>query len=177
MHKEMSSNLMWASQDVSADHFPLLQNPVKDNSLLFMPNVLKVYLENGQTKSFRFDSSTSIKVSVCVCVCFSPALKAHSTKLVVSAASIITSGEIHLECKLVCLETFHTDHEIQSFFQFHLCENLIYSGSVERTYSDYLTCWIFHWLSACSLGNVNKPLSLTLIDWIDFLVNPGCDKV
>ncbi|XP_072288368.1 FERM and PDZ domain-containing protein 4-like isoform X2 [Eucyclogobius newberryi] len=36
-------------------------NPVKDNSLLFMPNVLKVYLENGQTKSFRFDNSTSIK--------------------------------------------------------------------------------------------------------------------
>uniref|UniRef100_A0AAZ1XV22 FERM and PDZ domain containing 4 n=1 Tax=Oreochromis aureus TaxID=47969 RepID=A0AAZ1XV22_OREAU len=36
-------------------------NPMKDNSLLFMPNVLKVYLENGQTKSFRFDSSTSIK--------------------------------------------------------------------------------------------------------------------
>ncbi|XP_054471543.1 FERM and PDZ domain-containing protein 4 [Anoplopoma fimbria] len=34
---------------------------VKDNSLLFMPNVLKVYLENGQTKSFKFDSSTSIK--------------------------------------------------------------------------------------------------------------------
>uniref|UniRef100_A0ACB8FI99 FERM and PDZ domain-containing protein 4 n=1 Tax=Sphaerodactylus townsendi TaxID=933632 RepID=A0ACB8FI99_9SAUR len=34
---------------------------VKDNSLLFMPNVLKVYLENGQTKSFRFDCSTSIK--------------------------------------------------------------------------------------------------------------------
>uniref|UniRef100_A0AAV2LCS4 FERM and PDZ domain containing 4 n=1 Tax=Knipowitschia caucasica TaxID=637954 RepID=A0AAV2LCS4_KNICA len=36
-------------------------NPFKDNSLLFMPNVLKVYLENGQTKSFRFDNSTSIK--------------------------------------------------------------------------------------------------------------------
>ncbi|XP_049583949.1 FERM and PDZ domain-containing protein 4 isoform X1 [Syngnathus scovelli] len=33
----------------------------KDNSLLFMPNVLKVYLENGQTKSFKFDSNTSIK--------------------------------------------------------------------------------------------------------------------
>uniref|UniRef100_A0A4W5KI59 FERM domain-containing protein n=1 Tax=Hucho hucho TaxID=62062 RepID=A0A4W5KI59_9TELE len=32
-----------------------------DNSLLFMPNVLKVYLENGQTKSFKFDSNTSIK--------------------------------------------------------------------------------------------------------------------
>ncbi|XP_017278220.1 FERM and PDZ domain-containing protein 4 isoform X2 [Kryptolebias marmoratus] len=34
---------------------------IKDNSLLFMPNVLKVYLENGQTKSFKFDSNTSIK--------------------------------------------------------------------------------------------------------------------
>ncbi|TTA98330.1 FERM and PDZ domain-containing protein 4 [Bagarius yarrelli] len=34
---------------------------VKDNSLLFMPNVLKVYLENGQTKSFKFDSNTLIK--------------------------------------------------------------------------------------------------------------------
>ncbi|XP_026867613.2 FERM and PDZ domain-containing protein 4 isoform X2 [Electrophorus electricus] len=34
---------------------------VKDNLLLFMPNVLKVYLENGQTKSFRFDNNTSIK--------------------------------------------------------------------------------------------------------------------
>ncbi|KAI5629511.1 FERM and PDZ domain-containing protein 4 isoform X2, partial [Silurus asotus] len=38
-----------------------LPDTVKDNSLLFMPNVLKVYLENGQTKSFRFDNSTSIK--------------------------------------------------------------------------------------------------------------------
>lgn len=38
------------------------QETVKDNSLLFMPNVLKVYLENGQTKSFKFDSNTSIKV-------------------------------------------------------------------------------------------------------------------
>lgn len=48
--------------------YPLIspfQNPVKDHSLLFMPNVLKVYLENGQTKSFRFDSSTSIKVRFC----------------------------------------------------------------------------------------------------------------
>ncbi|XP_061925129.1 FERM and PDZ domain-containing protein 4 isoform X1 [Entelurus aequoreus] len=38
-----------------------LPETVKDNSLLFMPNVLKVYLENGQTKSFKFDSNTSIK--------------------------------------------------------------------------------------------------------------------
>ncbi|NWT30096.1 FRPD1 protein, partial [Cardinalis cardinalis] len=31
------------------------------SSLLFMPNVLKVYLENGQTKAFRFESSTTVK--------------------------------------------------------------------------------------------------------------------
>uniref|UniRef100_A0A8U8CFX7 Uncharacterized protein n=1 Tax=Geospiza parvula TaxID=87175 RepID=A0A8U8CFX7_GEOPR len=30
-------------------------------SLLFMPNVLKVYLENGQTKAFRFERSTTVK--------------------------------------------------------------------------------------------------------------------
>ncbi|XP_037636425.1 FERM and PDZ domain-containing protein 1 isoform X1 [Sebastes umbrosus] len=31
------------------------------NSLLFLPNVLKVYLENGQTKAFKFDGSTTVK--------------------------------------------------------------------------------------------------------------------
>ncbi|XP_064875721.1 FERM and PDZ domain-containing protein 1-like isoform X2 [Oncorhynchus nerka] len=31
------------------------------NSLLFLPNVLKVYLENGQTKAFKFDATTTIK--------------------------------------------------------------------------------------------------------------------
>ncbi|XP_023685357.2 FERM and PDZ domain-containing protein 1 isoform X1 [Paramormyrops kingsleyae] len=31
------------------------------NSLLFLPNVLKVYLENGQTKAFKFDSKTTVK--------------------------------------------------------------------------------------------------------------------
>ncbi|TRY65346.1 hypothetical protein DNTS_005924 [Danionella cerebrum] len=32
------------------------------NSLLFLPNVLKVYLENGQTKAFKFESKTTVKV-------------------------------------------------------------------------------------------------------------------
>lgn len=32
------------------------------NSLLFLPNVLKVYLENGQTKAFKFDNTTTVKV-------------------------------------------------------------------------------------------------------------------
>lgn len=82
-----------------ADPMSLPQNPVKDNSLLFMPNVLKVYLENGQTKSFRFDSSTSIKVRASV----SAALSANWRQLAFSVASLITKGEIHLECKLVCL--------------------------------------------------------------------------
>lgn len=31
------------------------------NSLLFLPNVLKVYLENGQTKAFKFHRSTTVK--------------------------------------------------------------------------------------------------------------------
>ncbi|NXW59309.1 FRPD1 protein, partial [Eurystomus gularis] len=31
------------------------------NSLLCMPSVLKVYLENGQTKAFRFETSTTVK--------------------------------------------------------------------------------------------------------------------
>uniref|UniRef100_A0A8D0CBG7 FERM and PDZ domain containing 1 n=1 Tax=Salvator merianae TaxID=96440 RepID=A0A8D0CBG7_SALMN len=31
------------------------------SSLLCMPNVLKVYLENGQTKAFKFDTNTTVK--------------------------------------------------------------------------------------------------------------------
>lgn len=34
------------------------------NSLLFLPNVLKVYLENGQTKAFKFDNTTTVKVCI-----------------------------------------------------------------------------------------------------------------
>lgn len=34
------------------------------NSLLFLPNVLKVYLENGQTKAFKFDNTTTVKVHI-----------------------------------------------------------------------------------------------------------------
>uniref|UniRef100_A0A674MFP4 FERM domain-containing protein n=1 Tax=Takifugu rubripes TaxID=31033 RepID=A0A674MFP4_TAKRU len=37
---------------------PLLH---QGNSLLFLPNVLKVYLENGQTKAFKFDNTTTVK--------------------------------------------------------------------------------------------------------------------
>ncbi|XP_057184744.1 FERM and PDZ domain-containing protein 3 isoform X3 [Triplophysa rosa] len=34
---------------------------LKDNSLLLIPNVLKVFLENGQIKSFTFDSRTTVR--------------------------------------------------------------------------------------------------------------------
>uniref|UniRef100_A0A8B9LA48 FERM and PDZ domain containing 3 n=1 Tax=Astyanax mexicanus TaxID=7994 RepID=A0A8B9LA48_ASTMX len=34
---------------------------LKDDSLLLIPNVLKVFLENGQIKSFTFDSRTTVR--------------------------------------------------------------------------------------------------------------------
>ncbi|XP_028816489.1 FERM and PDZ domain-containing protein 1 isoform X2 [Denticeps clupeoides] len=39
----------------------LVNGHTQGNSLLFLPNVLKVYLENGQTKAFKFDDTTTVK--------------------------------------------------------------------------------------------------------------------
>ncbi|XP_051498977.1 FERM and PDZ domain-containing protein 1 [Apus apus] len=39
----------------------LVNGHLQGNSLLCMPNVLKVYLENGQTKAFRFEVNTTVK--------------------------------------------------------------------------------------------------------------------
>ncbi|KAG5270445.1 hypothetical protein AALO_G00192710 [Alosa alosa] len=39
----------------------LVNGHTQGNSLLFLPNVLKVYLENGQTKAFKFDNTTTVK--------------------------------------------------------------------------------------------------------------------
>ncbi|NXU50820.1 FRPD1 protein, partial [Turnix velox] len=39
----------------------LVNGHTQGNSLLCMPSVLKVYLENGQTKAFRFETSTTVK--------------------------------------------------------------------------------------------------------------------
>ncbi|KAM6104792.1 FERM and PDZ domain-containing protein 1 [Pterocles gutturalis] len=39
----------------------LVNGHTQGNSLLCMPNVIKVYLENGQTKAFRFETSTTVK--------------------------------------------------------------------------------------------------------------------
>ncbi|KAL4593537.1 FERM and PDZ domain-containing protein 3 isoform X2, partial [Arapaima gigas] len=37
------------------------QAMLKDDSLLLIPNILKVFLENGQIKSFTFDSRTTVR--------------------------------------------------------------------------------------------------------------------
>ncbi|XP_029458981.1 FERM and PDZ domain-containing protein 1 isoform X2 [Rhinatrema bivittatum] len=39
----------------------IVNGHAQGNSLLFMPNVLKVYLENGQTKAFKFETKTTVK--------------------------------------------------------------------------------------------------------------------
>ncbi|MBN3310232.1 FRPD1 protein, partial [Amia calva] len=39
----------------------LVNGHTQGNSLLFLPNVLKVYLENGQTKAFKFEEKTTVK--------------------------------------------------------------------------------------------------------------------
>ncbi|XP_051876004.1 FERM and PDZ domain-containing protein 1 [Pristis pectinata] len=39
----------------------IVNGHTQGNSLLFMPNVLKVYLENGQTKAFRYEKNTTVK--------------------------------------------------------------------------------------------------------------------
>nr|DBA28236.1 TPA: hypothetical protein GDO54_008629 [Pyxicephalus adspersus] len=39
----------------------IVNGHTQGNSLLFMPNVLKVYLENGQTKAFKFEKKTTVK--------------------------------------------------------------------------------------------------------------------
>ncbi|KAE8632271.1 hypothetical protein XENTR_v10001499 [Xenopus tropicalis] len=39
----------------------IVNGHTQGNSLLFMPNVLKVYLENGQTKAFKFERKTTAK--------------------------------------------------------------------------------------------------------------------
>eukprot|EP00062_Callorhinchus_milii_P013766 gi/632962312/ref/XP_007897236.1/ PREDICTED: FERM and PDZ domain-containing protein 1 [Callorhinchus milii] len=39
----------------------MVNGHTQGNSLIFMPNVLKLYLENGQTKAFKYDSNTTVK--------------------------------------------------------------------------------------------------------------------
>ncbi|XP_048382394.2 FERM and PDZ domain-containing protein 1 [Stegostoma tigrinum] len=39
----------------------IVNGHTQGNSLLFMPSVLKVYLENGQTKAFRYEKNTTVK--------------------------------------------------------------------------------------------------------------------
>ena len=46
----------------SGGALPHSQMTSQDSVVPLMPNVLKVFLENGQTKSFKYDSSTTVQV-------------------------------------------------------------------------------------------------------------------
>ena len=46
----------------SGGTLPHSQMTSQDSVVPLMPNVLKVFLENGQTKSFKYDSSTTVQV-------------------------------------------------------------------------------------------------------------------
>ena len=47
----------------------------------FMPNVLKVFLENGQTKSFKYDNKTTVKVGTIIIYILSGSSNYDSVKL------------------------------------------------------------------------------------------------
>lgn len=49
------------SDDIFMGFF-LLQPSTQESYVPLMPNVLKVFLENGQTKSFKYDNKTTVKV-------------------------------------------------------------------------------------------------------------------
>ena len=57
-----------------------------------MPNVLKVFLENGQTKSFKYDNKTTVKVRTAM-------ITDHSDGLVQERCnSSALAVELHLSC-------------------------------------------------------------------------------
>ncbi|XP_064636403.1 uncharacterized protein LOC135493223 isoform X2 [Lineus longissimus] len=50
------------AESVTVNGDKILTHPSNNESYVpFMPNVLKVFLENGQTKSFKYDSKTTVK--------------------------------------------------------------------------------------------------------------------
>lgn len=51
-----------AGSRIKSTSFCLLQDPMKEETLMLISNVLNVYLENGQMKSFTFDSRTTVRV-------------------------------------------------------------------------------------------------------------------
>ena len=126
-------------------HGLLPQNPVKDNSLLFMPNVLKVYLENGQTKSFRFDSGTSIKVCArCMCVFFptpSPLRQARSNGIssLRSIYNYKSRNSFGVQISVSRLRA-HTDHEIH--FWSSVCLSSSFIQATWRSFFSLPDLWI-----------------------------------
>ncbi|XP_037546376.1 FERM and PDZ domain-containing protein 1 [Nematolebias whitei] len=76
------------------------------NSLLFLPNVLKVYLENGQTKAFKFEPSTTVKDIVMT-------LKEKLSLSRIEHFSLVLEQQ-HSSSKLLLL---HRDERIQQVVQ------------------------------------------------------------
>ncbi|XP_041357056.1 uncharacterized protein LOC121374154 isoform X2 [Gigantopelta aegis] len=49
------------ADSVMVNGAPVLTRSIQESYVPFMPNVLKVFLENGQTKSFKYDNKTTVK--------------------------------------------------------------------------------------------------------------------
>lgn len=103
-------------------------------------------------------ASTAVPLSRCVCVCVFHSLEAPSTKLEVSAASIITKGEIHLECKWVCLGAHTWTMKFNHFLSSICLSTSFIQARWQRAYFHFLTCRFLIsceplWPQACSLGS------------------------
>ena len=59
-----------------------------DSVMPLMPNVLKVFLENGQTKSFKYDSSTTVQVHLIP-------VNGFTAKVVNKTVSIYVGHKLH----------------------------------------------------------------------------------
>ncbi|XP_018592568.1 FERM and PDZ domain-containing protein 3 [Scleropages formosus] len=90
---------------------------LKDDSLLLIPNVLKVFLENGQIKSFTFDSRTTVRDVI------SSLQDRLSLRYIEHFALVLESGGMHQNNKLHLIqESQPLSHVVQrTYFQGMKC--------------------------------------------------------
>nr|XP_023672246.1 FERM and PDZ domain-containing protein 3 isoform X4 [Paramormyrops kingsleyae] len=90
---------------------------LKDDSLLLIPNVLKVFLENGQIKSFTFDSRTTVRDVI------SSLQDRLSLRYIEHFALVLESGGLHQNQRLHLLQdTQPLSHVVQrTYFQGMKC--------------------------------------------------------
>jgi hypothetical protein len=62
--KQKPGRVRFAENVRLSDSSPLYSQDGSDNQMQLehLPNILKVYLENGQTKTFKYDSTTTVQV-------------------------------------------------------------------------------------------------------------------